>query len=87
MSLFGLVPWKAFTQVVPLLVDIVFKVRSNNGSEQEQKEINELKEKVKALDCEIGSIYKGLRILIVGMLVTLLVSVAALVVGIIAMSR
>ncbi len=87
MGLFGLVPWKAFTQVVPLLVDIVFKVRGNSGLEQEQKEINELKSKVKALDGEIGSVYKGLRVLIVGMLVTLLVSVSALVVGIIAMSR
>ena len=87
MSLFGLVPWKAFTQVVPLLVDIVFKVRGNSGIEQEQKEINELKARIKALDGEINSLYKGLRILIVGMLVTLLISISALVVAIIAMSR
>ena len=87
MSLFGSVPWKAFTQFIPVLVDIIFKVRGDDGTEKEQKEINELKAKMKTLDAEINSIFKGLRVIIVGILVIFLVSVSALVVGIIAMSK
>ena len=87
MSLFGSVPWKAFTQFIPVLVDIIFKVRGDGASDKEQKEINELKAKIKTLDGEINPIFKGLRVIIVGILVIFLISVSALVVGIIAMSK
>lgn len=85
MGLFGLIPWKTFTQVVPLLADIVFKVKNSGDIDKEQKEINELKASLKTLDGDMSALYKGMRILIVGMLVIFFISAAALILGIIGM--
>ena len=87
MIFFRSVMWRAFVKVIPLLVDIVFNVRGSAGIEKDQKDIGELKAKLKTFDGEIDSLYRGLRILIVGLLVVFLVSVSALVVGIIAVSK
>ena len=87
MSLFGLLPLKAFTQFIPVLMDVIFKARGGGGTEKEQKEIDELKAKMKVLDADISSIFKSLRVIIVGMLVIFFISVSALIVGIIAMSK
>jgi hypothetical protein len=87
MGFFGAVPWKTAASVIPLLVDLVFKTRCSGNGEKEQKEINELKAQIKTLDSEIGSLYKGLRIIIAGLCVVFLIAVAALIIGIIAVSK
>lgn len=86
MGFFGAVPWKAVANAVPLLADILFKARCS-GNEEKEKEINELKAQIKTLDSEIGSLYKGLRIVAVGSFVVLLIALAALIIGIVAVSK
>jgi len=86
MGFFGAVPWKTVASVIPLIAETVFKAKSSGNAEKD-KEINELKAQIKTLDSEIGSLYKGLRILVAGLCVVFVIAVAALVIGIIAVSK
>jgi hypothetical protein len=87
MGFFGAVPWKAAASVIPLLVETVFKVKNSGGLDKEQKEIDELKAQVKTLDSEIGSLYKGVRLIVAGLCIVFVIAVAALIVGIVALSK
>jgi hypothetical protein len=88
MGFFAAVPWKSLAGAVPLLIDLMFKSRVVSGdAEKEQKEINELKAQIKALDSEIASLCKGLRIIITMSCVVFLIAVAALIIAIIAVSK
>jgi len=87
MGLFGLIPWKAFTQAVPLLVDIIFNVKAGGELEQEHKDIAEIKARLKTIEADACSIYKAMRVLIVGMIVAFFIAISALVLAIVALAK
>jgi type IV secretory pathway component VirB8 len=87
MGFLGAVPWRAAASVIPLIVETVFKTKCSGGSEQELKEINELKAQVKTLESEIVSLNKGVRLIIAGLCVVFVIAVAALVIAIVAVSK
>jgi len=86
MALFG-IPWKAFTLAVPVLADIVCRVKGGDDMEKGHKDINELKAKALKLEAEMDSLYKALRVIIVVLPVLAVISISALVIAIVAVSK
>lgn len=85
MSIFAAIPWKAVAAAVPLFTDIFLKAKGiQSEGEAQRKELLELKARMETLDSEIGSLYKGLRIVLIFLAATFLVAVTALVIAVLA---
>jgi hypothetical protein len=86
MSIFNKIPWKVIGGFVPALAEIAKQAKDYAGN-GEISEIEELKKRVASLEAEKDSICKSFKFMLVSGIVIFLISVAGLVLGIIALAR
>ncbi|MHB9155852.1 MAG: hypothetical protein ACYC5N_09230 [Endomicrobiales bacterium] len=86
MNIFRFISWKAVAGVMPILLE-VFKHAKEYVGGGENPEIEELKQRVKHLQFEQESIFRFIKTAVACLVILFIISLSALVLGIIALSR
>jgi hypothetical protein len=86
MSIFSKIPWKMIGGFVPAFADIVKQAQDYAG-EGESPEIKELKNRVSVLEKEKDNIHDSFKFVLISSIVIILISLAGLTVGIIALTK
>lgn len=86
MSIFKFIPWKSAAGLLPVFVEIIKEAREFVKGD-DSSEISELRAHIRNLEQEQASLYRFVRFATVAGIFLFLLSGAALVVGIIALTR
>lgn len=81
MSIFNTIPWKAIASFMPTVMELVRDAKGGNSS------MAELQLKIGQLEKNQKAIHYRLQMLLAAVVFTLMISIAALVIGIIVLAR